>query len=125
MVIRDVFDHITIVVKGTGPVSWRDLVFKGSPGSLYRIVMDSSFRIFESVAAINGEAFVKFVMVVNVSIYSTRDFYLEQSTFLSSLHTAKNPCTLHRMSLLCLFLPILVLSISTTKLYPLFDSEDK
>ncbi|KII61974.1 hypothetical protein RF11_14285 [Thelohanellus kitauei] len=39
MVIRDVLDNIGIVVEALDSASWRELIFKGIRGSVYRIGM--------------------------------------------------------------------------------------
>ncbi|KII73806.1 hypothetical protein RF11_01738 [Thelohanellus kitauei] len=58
MVIRYVFDHVVIAVKGIGPASWRGWIFKVIASSVYRIGMDiisGSLKIFKSLNPTNGK----------------------------------------------------------------------
>ncbi|KII72165.1 hypothetical protein RF11_10258 [Thelohanellus kitauei] len=85
MVIRDVFHHTAIVVKGIGPVSWRNWIFKGILGSVCRIGMGPGFWIPESVFVGNGELWKDpDYMVVSVQpLYIDASFDISNTLILS------------------------------------------
>ncbi|KII61973.1 hypothetical protein RF11_14284 [Thelohanellus kitauei] len=55
MVIRDVLDNIGIVVEALDSASWRELIFKGIRGSVYRIGMRPTLWIPKRIVVVNGE----------------------------------------------------------------------